>query len=148
MDFWFILAVVLICIEIFAGFTIFASIFAVAALTIGCLIYFFPEAFGSLMIQIAAYCAAVAFWSLILWKPLKLLLKQPQNNGEYINIVGQKGEVIGADLKPGHIGKISWSGTQVKAMIDKIHHKDKKIEVGTTVTITGINNNIFTVKQK
>lgn len=147
IDIWFILAIALMGLEIFLGFTIIITIFAVAALTIGCLTYFFPATYDSIIIQLATYCATVAAWALILWKPLKLLLKKNTKNGEYSNIIGQKAEVIGADLKPGKIGKISWSGTQVKAMIDDIHHdKNKKIEVGTIVKITSIKNNIFIVK--
>lgn len=146
---WFILAICLICVEIFVGFTIVATIFSISAITLGCLVYFFPTAFSSYITQLASYCAAVSFWGLVLWKPLKLLLKKYKKNEEYTNIIGQQGEVIDKDLITGKVGKIKWSGTQVKAMIDDSHQdKYKKIEVGSIVTITNIKNNIFIVKLK
>ena len=95
--------------------------------------------------NIAVFLGASVIWGIILWKPLKKALNSSKDT--YSHMVGDSCKVIGVDLVKGEVGKVSWSGTVMKAKIDNKEHA-KTITVGSIAEIVSVKGNTLYIKQK
>ncbi len=143
-DFWFILGLVLIILEVVLGFTIVLLFSGIAAFTMGFLLFFKLAIFESIYMQGAAFFAITLAWAALLWKPLKRLKDRNANKDGVKNFVGQTVEIIDADLEKGKIGNAKWSGTIVKVMLHP-EFREEKLTVGTIARIVDVRDKNFIV---
>lgn len=145
-EFWFILAFVLIFMELFLGGTIVLLFSSLAALTIGFLITFAILDTVDQVHQIIYFFLLTSVYSAILWKPVKKIM-QPKKLQEYSNIVGRECKVVESAIAKGKIGKVEWSGSLFNAQIatDSVY---EKFEVGEIVKITAIVENTLYINKE
>jgi inner membrane protein len=143
-EFWFLLGLVLIVLEVVMGFTIVLLFTSLAAFTVGFIMYWKFMVFEGIYWQFAAFFALTVIWALILWKPLKRLKERNSKHGNVQNFVGQSVEVIDADLTKINPGNAKWSGTIVKAIIHP-DFREEKLPVGTIAKIVDVRDNVFVV---
>jgi membrane protein implicated in regulation of membrane protease activity len=143
-EFWFLLGLVLIILEVVMGFTIVLFFTSLAAFTVGFISYEKFVVFESVYWQFAAFFALTVFWAILLWKPLKRLKDRNAKNGEVKNFVGQAVEVIDADLTKNKTGNVKWSGTIVHAILHP-EFREETLPVGTIAKIVDVRDKIFVV---
>ena len=98
----------------------------------------------SITFQFIIFFLLTGFWAILLWKPLKNIMKYPQSG--FDDMVGSVAVVCGDPIKPGQTGKVKWSGTIMKCKFaletkDKVH-----LTPGTEVTIVKVSNGILIVR--
>lgn len=146
-EFWLVIAIILMILEVVLGFTIVLFFSGLACFTVAALIYFNYITPDSIITQFAAFFLATTAWALILWKPLKGMVRRIHtSDATATSIIGQEAIVINGPLHLGKIGNVTWSGTTVKAkMADDSAHSTLK--EGTSVKVVAITDNIFIVRE-
>ena len=130
---WLILGIIFIIIEVSAipgiGF-LFAGL---SAISLGGFITFGFINGATQLDQIAYFFFLTAIWWVVLWKPLKGLVKN--KGGDYKNLSDAQG-VVEEDggLLAGKVGNVKWSGAVMRARI-RPGSSLEKIEKGETVWI-------------
>lgn len=118
---WMLAGVGLIALEAMSvpgiGF-LFAGL---GAITAGALITFgvidgTPES-TNLLKQTLVFLLATSMWAAVLWKPMKRFVSRKSIDG-YNDMVGQTATICNADLHKGKVGKVKWSGTIMRAILD------------------------------
>jgi membrane protein implicated in regulation of membrane protease activity len=146
---WLILGTIFIIIEVVAmpgiGF-LFAGF---SAISLGGLITFGFINNATDLEQIAYFFFFTAVWWVILWKPLKSLLKK--RRGDYQNLSDAQGVVEEeGGLVAGKVGKVKWSGTVMRARIVP-NSSSAKIAKGESVWVHEQKDGILlvdTIKQE
>ncbi len=139
---WFIAAAILISIEVMLAPGIGLLFAGLGALTTGLLITLGFVDNNAVLLQIAIFLITTSIWALALWKPMKNLLRS--KSSEYKNIIGEHAKVLGNKIQRNKSGKVSWSGTELKARLDKGSIKDS-VEPGEEVEILKIEGNTATI---
>ncbi len=145
-DFWFILGLILIVLEVVLGFTIVLLFTSLAAFTMGFIMFAQLAVFTNIYWQWAAFFGLTFFWALLLWKPLKKL--KNRNNGEstgFQNYFGQTVEVVNNDLVKGKLGAAKWSGTTIRVMLHP-EYPEETLKVGGSAKIIDIRDNTFIIR--
>lgn len=146
--FWLILAVLLIILEVSLGFTIVLFFSGLAAFSVSILLYMNVISSQEVISQFAVFFVATAFWGVILWKPLKKIVKDiSRNPDQYKNIIGEDCIVEDVKITRDRPGTVKWSGTLVRASIDQSNKRDEVFKDDVLV-ITNIVDNIFIIKDK
>ena len=143
INFWVIVAVLFIALEIFLGWSvIFFFIIGSAAFFVG--IFLFLNVVTSVISQLTVFFLFVLFCGGGYW----LIFKRLSNNknGNYKNIGGQIAHVVHVPIVKGEIGQVKWSGTVCKAML-ATNSEVESLEVGDKVVILDIKSNILIVKK-
>jgi len=152
---WFVIGLICVVLEVMLGLTIVVFFFALAAFSMGFLLFFELTSFEDHLVQLATFCAMTLGWAIVLWKPLKRFKNKPLPNavdssGESVhvekfeNYIGQNVTISGKDLKRGEIGTATWSGTTVNVSIDP-KAEDDLLTVNSVATVVEVKNNIFIV---
>ena len=142
--FWSLIGVLSVIGEVFllpSGGLLFAGMGCLMVSTLISLSIITREAY---LDQFVIFAVSTAFVTLVLWRPLKNLLRKTEENG-YSNIIGSSAAVE-SDIYSNTVGKVRWSGTTMKAKID-LQEESDIIKVGETVVITAINENVVSVKK-
>ncbi len=141
---WLIAGALLIILEIvlFQGIGfLFAGLGAIsvgAALVAGWI--------DSLSAQFILFFLATAFWTAILWKPLKKLM-EGKGSG-FDDMVGSTAVVFGQSIEEGKMGEVKWSGTIMKCQFDPGADGLEMIDPETEVIITGVSKGILIIRAK
>lgn len=117
-----------------------------AAICVGGLIafeYLLPQKY---ILQFVWFFVLTIGWAVVLWVPMKRL-RYKTSDKDYQNITGSFATVKKAPLVKGKSGKVSWSGTTMKARIVNDSDVDE-IPVGTEVEIVEVKGNTLIVKSK
>lgn len=136
---WFIAAAILISLEVMLAPGIGLLFAGLGALTTGLLITLGIVDNNAVLLQVAVFLITTSIWALALWKPMKNLLLRNKAS-EYKNIVGERAKVTGNKIQKNKSGKVSWSGTELKARLDKGSIKDS-VEPEEEVEILRIEGN-------
>jgi membrane protein implicated in regulation of membrane protease activity len=100
----------------------------------------------SLSAQFILFFLSTAFWTAILWKPLKKAIEGKES--EFQDMVGSTAVVTGQSLEKGKMGKLKWSGTIMKCRLDPGAEGQEIIDPETEVVITGVSKGILIVRAK
>lgn len=143
--FWFMAAIVLIGYELIAGFNLlFLFFMGLSAVCLGFMTYYNFIDPNNLTAQLIIFLTLFTAFFIVFWKPIRKILNG-KNHKQFQNIVGQHAEVISKDLTKKKIGKIRWSGTEVRAKLHEDSSLDN-ISKGDAVEIIEIKDNTFIVK--
>lgn len=141
---WLIAGVVLVAIEALGipgvGF-LFAGL---GALTVGIALQF--QLIAPDLSQWALLCVASAFWTLILWVPLKKFRISRQSHS-YRNMVGDTVYIGSTAITKAEAGEATWSGTIMKAQLAPDASVDM-LEPGSAAIIADVAGNTLIVKPK
>lgn len=143
--FWFAIAIVLIGYELIAGFNLlFLFFMGLSAVCVGFMTFYNFTDPNNIVAQLVIFLTLFATFFITFWKPVRKFMNSGNEN-KYQNIIGQKAEVVSTSISKGKVGKIKWSGTEVKA---KIHDSSTKkiLHKGEDVEIVEIIDNTFIVK--
>jgi len=146
-EIWFILAVILVGMEIYMGFTLVLLFSALASFLVGLLvsIHVVPE--NNLVLQFAIFFFFTIISYMGLWKPMKTFLDKRKASGEqFSNYIGQEVEVIESELKKGETGLVKWSGSYIRARIAD-DASEEIYAVGEKLSVVSVVENIFIVKK-
>ncbi len=141
---WLIAGVILIIIEIilFSGigflFTGLGAITVGAGLVVGWI--------DSLSSQFILFFLSSAFWTVVLWKPLKSFIAGKESGFE--DMVGSTAVVFGESIEKGKIGQVKWSGTIMKCQFDPEAEELEMIAPETEVIITAVSKGILIIRAK
>ncbi len=144
---WLILAVILVALEIYLGFTLVFLFSALASLLVGCIVEIglIPE--DHLVFQFITFLFFTIASYILLWKPMKQFLdKKKATNPKFQNYVGQEVEVIDNKLVKGETGLVKWSGSFIRARISD-SDEASEYNVGTKLTVESVEENVFIVKK-
>lgn len=144
-EFWFILGLVFMALEVFLGLTIVLFFCGLSALTMGFILFFESTSFDNILLQFSAFLVITFFWAAILWRPLKKFKRRKLNGKKFQNYVGQKVTVINDPIKKGGIGSGSWSGTTVRVSLSE-DFEGKEMPTGHMATVVEVRDNIFIIK--
>jgi membrane protein implicated in regulation of membrane protease activity len=100
----------------------------------------------SLSAQFILFFLATAFWTAILWKPLKKFIEGKETGFE--DMVGSTAVVFGQSIEKGKMGKVKWSGTIMKCQLDPGTEGLEMIDPETEVIITGVSKGILIIQSK
>lgn len=145
--FWFICAGLLLAMEAGAGFTIVLLFASMAAFSLGILIEIDLVQQSNLTAHFIYFFGFTLFWTGLLYKPLRELIKKKQSENNYSNILGGVAVVGGEGLKKGQVGQVNWSGSVFKAQL-KENSEVEEVVANQQVTIVDIKGNIFIVEEK
>ncbi len=117
---WLIMGAIFVVLEV-AALPGFGLLFAgLAAITLGGLLTYDVITAADILDQIVWFFAFTALWWVVLWKPLKKLIKKQPGEETYENLAGTYGTVDDErDLTEGKIGFVKWSGTRMRASLRK-----------------------------
>ena len=141
---WLIAGAILIILEIvlFQGFGfLFAGLGAMsvgAGLITGWI--------DSLSAQFILFFLSTAFWTAILWKPLKKFIAGKESG--FDDMVGSTAVVYAQSIEKGKMGKLKWSGTIMKCQFDPEAEGRKIIAPETEVIITAVSKGILIIREK
>ena len=96
--------------------------------------------------QFTLFFLSTAFWTAILWKPLKKTIEGKESG--FQDMVGSTAIVTGQSIEKGKMGKIKWSGTIMKCQFDPGAEGLEMIAPETEVVITGVSKGILIVRAK
>ena len=100
----------------------------------------------SLSAQFIIFFFSTAFWTAILWKPLKKFIEEKESG--FDDMVGSTAIVFGQSIEKGKMGKVKWSGTIMKCQFDPGDEGLEMIDPETEVVITGISKGILLIRTK
>ena len=138
---WVIVALVFFIVEIFT------SGFAIACLSVGCLLSAVGAAFELSMTWQVALFALGAFLAFIFIRPLVINLMEKKSSGNKVttnmdNVIGRKA-VVSEKIEKDGFGRVKIDGDDWKARLED----DGEAEVGEKVTILSNESIILTVKK-
>jgi membrane protein implicated in regulation of membrane protease activity len=96
--------------------------------------------------QFILFFLATAFWTAILWKPLKKFIEGKESG--FDDMVGSTAIVFGQSIEKGKMGRVKWSGTIMKCQFDPGADGLEMIDPETEVIITGVSKGILIVRAK
>lgn len=141
---WLIAGALLIIIEIslFSGigflFTGLGAITVGAGLILGWI--------DSLPGQFIIFFLSTAFWTAILWKPLKSFIAGKESG--FDDMVGSTAVVFGQSIEKGKMGEVKWSGTIMKCKFDPEAEELEMIAPETEVIISAVSKGILIIREK
>jgi membrane protein implicated in regulation of membrane protease activity len=141
---WLIAGVLLIIIEIslLSGigflFTGLGAITVGAALIVGWI--------DSPSSQFILFFLSTAFWTVVLWKPLKNFIAGKESG--FDDMVGSTAVVFEQSIEKGKNGKVKWSGTIMKCQFDPEAEELETIAPETEVIITAVSKGILIIRTK
>jgi membrane protein implicated in regulation of membrane protease activity len=100
----------------------------------------------SLSAQFILFFLATAFWTAILWIPLKKFIEGKETG--FDDMVGSTAVVFGQSIGKGKMGKVKWSGTIMKCKLDPGTEGLEVIDPETEVIITGVSKGILIIRAK
>ncbi len=101
----------------------------------------------SLSAQFISFFLATAFWTAILWKPLKKFIGGKGSG--FDDMVGSTAVVFGQSIKKGKMGEVKWSGTIMKCQFDPGAAEGlEMIDPETEVIITGVSKGVLIIRAK
>lgn len=143
--FWFILAIIMVAMEVLLGMTVVLLSAAMAAFTVGILIISTTIPAHEGVWQSVVFCGMTILWCLLLWRPMKNLLRQHAHSKfTYNNIVGQT-ITLSQTITKGEIGSVEWSGSIFKAQIAD-DCEVTQIDIKKHATIVAVKNNVLIIK--
>ena len=141
---WLIVGALLIIIEIvvFPGigflFTGLGAITVGAGIIVGWV--------DSLSAQLILFFLATAFWTAILWIPLKKFVAGKESG--FDDMVGSTAVVFGQSIGKGKIGQVKWSGTIMKCQFDPTTEGPQSVAPETEVIIAAVSKGILIIRAK
>ncbi len=144
LEIWYILAAILMVLEVVFGFTVVLLFAALAAFSLGVMIDYGVIYHDDWVMSLAYFFGFTIFWSLVAFKPLRNLLNKSAGGANYSNIIGSKAIVAKGGLQKGHRGEVTWSGSFFKAEIAENSEHDS-IVAGGLVKIVAVEENVFIV---
>ena len=118
---------------------------ALGAISVGAFLIF--GLIDDLVHQFILFFAATAFWTALLWRPLKQFITG--RNSGFNDMVGSTAIVYDKPLEIGKIGQVKWSGTIMKCeLVAEALSGENTIDQGCEVTITGVSKGILMVRAK
>lgn len=136
---WIIVALAFVIIELFT------QSFGVICFSFGCIFSAIAAAIGwNFKIQLAVF-AVVTLLSFLLVRPLlkKLFLRKATIETNINSLTGKTGKVVEKIDPKENTGRITIDGDNWKVITEN----GETVEVGETVSVTAVNNNILTVKK-
>ncbi len=100
----------------------------------------------SLSAQLILFFLATAFWTAILWMPLKKFIAGKESG--FDDMVGSTAVVFGQSIEKGKIGQVKWSGTIMKCQLDPKTEEPERVAPETEVIITAVSKGILIVRAK
>ncbi|GJL77046.1 MAG: hypothetical protein NPINA01_00350 [Nitrospinaceae bacterium] len=100
----------------------------------------------SLSGQFILFFLSTAFWTAILWKPLKNFISGKESG--FNDMIGSTAVVFGQTIEKGKLGQVKWSGTIMKCQLDQEAKGLDRIAPETEVIITGVSKGILIVQAK
>lgn len=100
----------------------------------------------SLSAQFILFFLSTAFWTAILWKPLKKFIAGKESG--FDDMVGSTAVVFGQSIQKGKMGKVKWSGTIMKCQFDPETQGLESIDPETEVIITGVSRGVLIIREK
>ncbi len=100
----------------------------------------------SLSAQFILFFLSTAFWTALLWKPLKSFIAGKESG--FDDMVGSTAVVFDQSIEKGKMGKVKWSGTIMKCQFDPEADGLEVIAPETEVTITKVSKGILIVRAK
>jgi len=100
----------------------------------------------SLSAQFILFFLATAFWTAILWKPLKKFITGKETG--FDDMVGSTAVVFGKSIGKGKMGKVKWSGSIMKCHFDPEAEGLEMIAPETEVIITGVSKGVLIIRSK
>ncbi|MCH8328395.1 MAG: hypothetical protein IID15_07745 [Candidatus Marinimicrobia bacterium] len=141
---WLVVGALLIIFEIvlvpgigllFAGL---GAVSVGAGLTVGWI--------DSLHAQFILFFLSTAFWTAILWKPLKKFIEGKDSG--FDDMVGGTAIVFGRPIEKGKMGEVKWSGAIMKCQFDPVAEGLATVDPETEVIITGVSKGILIIREK
>lgn len=142
--YWMIGGITLLILEVF---TISGIGFLFTGL--GCLVVFLLMQFQliehNLLFEFSIFFTATILFWLILWIPLRKMLKTANSN-EYKDMLGSTAQVYQSPLTSDKTGQVLWSGVIMKAKLDSAE-ENQILPVGTQVVVTKVKGNVLHIKR-
>jgi len=141
---WLLVGALLIIIEIvvFSGigflFTGLGAITVGAGLIIGWV--------DSLSAQFIIFFLSTAFWTAILWMPLKKFIAGKESG--FDDMVGSTAVVFEQSIGKGKMGQVKWSGAIMKCQFDPETEGPESVAPETEVIITAVSKGILIIRVK
>jgi membrane protein implicated in regulation of membrane protease activity len=143
---WLLIGSVLIFLEVIIAPGIGFLFSGLASITLGALITFgVIDDESSLLVQLAIFFALTILWAIILWRPLKKLIKK--NKSSYDNLVGTQAIIANNNILKGEIGEVIWSGTTMRAKISS-NSVAEIINVNSKVVVLGQEDGVLIIDTK
>lgn len=144
-EYWIIIGVASILLEIAIAPAVGFLFIGLSCITLGSFLVAFPglEEYQFLLFIILSF-----MWAAVLVEHVAKYRKKSTANTNHSDLIGQEVEVQGADLLPGNVGCVKWSGTILNAEL--AHNINVVIPVGTLLKVVNINGNVVIcdLKQK
>ena len=141
---WFIVAALLIIIELVLvpgiGF-LFAGL---GAITVGAVLV--GGWIEGLSAQLIVFFLSTGFWTAVIWKPLKSFIAGKGSG--FDDMIGSTAVVFGQPIEKGKRGEVKWSGTIMKCQFDPVAEELATVDPETEVIITGVSKGILIIREK
>ncbi len=96
--------------------------------------------------QFILFFFASAFWTAVLWKPLKKFIAGKESG--FDDMVGSTTVVYGEPIEKGKMGQVKWSGAIMKCQFEPETETIKIIAPDTEAIISRISNGLIIIKEK
>ncbi len=96
--------------------------------------------------QFILFFFASAFWTTLLWKPLKKFIRGKESG--FDDMVGSTAIVYGEPIEKGKMGKVKWSGAIMKCQFEPEAEEMETIAPDTEAIISQISNGLLIIKEK
>jgi membrane protein implicated in regulation of membrane protease activity len=96
--------------------------------------------------QFILFFFASAFWTAVLWKPLKKFIAGKESG--FDDMVGSTAIVYGEPIEKGKMGKVKWSGTIMNCQFEPETETIKTIAPDTEAIISKISKGLIIIKEK
>ena len=96
--------------------------------------------------QFILFFLSTAFWTAILWKPLKIFIEGKESG--FDDMVGSTAVVFGQPIEKGKMGEVKWSGTIMKCQLDPGAEEPEMIDPETEEIITRVSKWILIIRAK
>jgi membrane protein implicated in regulation of membrane protease activity len=117
-EIWLIVGVLLLLLEAF-GMSGVGLLFAgLGCLSVGAFLNLELIASDNTLVHFVWFFAMTALWTAVLWKPMQRFYSSRNKKG-YKNMVGDTAYVSAGGLSKSSGGDVTWSGTTMKAELDK-----------------------------
>lgn len=144
---WIIIGVVSILLELAVASAAGFLFIGLSCITVGAFLIIFPELEEY---QFILFVICSFMWAAVLMEHVAKYQKRKAHGygASHSDLIGQEVEVHGADLLPGHMGYVKWSGTILNAELAP--DVNVVIPIGTLLKVININGNVVIcdLKQK